>query len=61
MGYLKKNHWVTVVCGLYLGRLFTEITQPPENAAIFLSCNDSHVCLLVRELKYVNKQHLKNS
>ena len=59
-GIFEKNfHWVSVVRGLYLGKLFTEITQPPENTAFFSSCNNSHVGLLVRELKKVNKQHLK--
>ena len=60
VGIFEKNfHWVSVVRGLYLGKLFTEITQPLKNTAFFSSCNISHVGLLVRELKKVNKQHLK--
>ena len=59
MGYLKKNHWVTVVCGLYLGRLFTEITQPPENAASFFVMQWFSRRSACKRTKKVNKQHLE--
>ena len=60
-GIFEKNnfHWVSVIRGLYLGRLFTEMTHPPENAAIFFLMQWFWFRSACKRTKYVNKQHLK--